>query len=64
MITKALFAKLNPYQRGFIVYWVGANDDEPNVPDETNPYPPGSRAAADWDRGQMAAILTAQDGEE
>lgn len=64
MITKKAFNALSPYGRGYMVYMCGERVDQPNVPDEPNPYPPGSRAARRWDRGQAAAVRDAQDGDD
>jgi len=63
-ITAQCFATLSPYARGYMVYLCGARDDVPNVPNERNPYPQGSRKAAEWDRGQAAAARDAQDGDD
>lgn len=63
-MTSAEFEALSPYDRGFVVYLCGARKDQPNVPDESNPYPPGSSEAAAWDRGAWSAYLGVLDGEE
>lgn len=64
VMTKAAFEKLGAYARGYAVYWCGENPEQPNVPNERNPYKPGTKAHAEWDRGQYAAMQDAQDGEE
>lgn len=68
MITKQQFDEFSAYGRGFAVYWVGSNPDEPHVPNEKNPYPHGSVEWADWNRGNqaamIAAMIAAQDSEE
>ena len=64
MITKQQFDEMSAYGRGFAVYWCGKNPDEPNVPDEENPYRHGTVEWSDWNRGQQAAVLAAQDSEE
>lgn len=58
------FEALRPWSRGFYVYLYGARYDQPNIPDESNPYPPGSKAAEDWTRGALAASLQAQEGDD
>lgn len=63
-ITKKEFASLSPYQRGYTVYWCGANPKQPNVPDEENPYPVNSLERAEWDQGAEAAARDAQDGDD
>ena len=63
-MTASEFAKLTPLQRGYAVYMLGERDDEPNVPNESNPYPAGSDDAMAWDEGQRRAVLVAQDSEE
>jgi len=64
MISKRQFLKLKPYERGYAVYMAGERDDEPNVPNEQNPYRHGSNNAAEWERGQQQAVLDVQDSEE
>jgi hypothetical protein len=63
-VTKREFAALKPRQRGYAVYMLGAREDQPNVPDESNPYPDGSRKHKEWAAGADAAALFAQDNEE
>lgn len=63
-MTAEEFAKLTPLQRGYAVYMLGEREDEPHVPNESNPYPAGSEDAASWDEGQRRAVLVAQDSEE
>jgi hypothetical protein len=64
VITAEKFSSMPPKVRGFAVYMFGERDDEPHVPNESNPYPPGSDDAAEWDEGQRLAVLEAQDSEE
>ena len=64
VLTAAEFAALEPYQRGYIVYMFGARDDQPNVPDEKNPYEADSAEAKAWDRGAVVACRDVQDMEE
>lgn len=64
LITKAQFESMTPYGRGYTVYMFGRDDNEPNIPDESNPYPPGSKESLGWIRGMTAAVLEAQDSEE
>ena len=61
VLSRHEFLALSPYDRGYAVYMMGAREDQPNVPDESNPYPNGSRRADAWRRGQQAACLDAQD---
>ncbi len=63
-MTAEYFAGLTAFRRGYAVYWFGENKEEPNVPDESNPYPPNSEDASRWDAGQFQAMLDAQDSEE
>jgi hypothetical protein len=58
------FLALSPRARGYLVYMYGERDDQPNVPNESNPYPSGSADADAWDEGQRRAVLVAQDSEE
>ena len=46
---------------GYVVYLAGERDDQPHIPDESNPYPEGSDKAGEWDRGQHEAVLQVQD---
>ena len=64
MVTKDEFDALSPVARGYVVYTLGCREDEPNVPDETNPYPEGSTEQLDWARGMTRAVHNAQDSEE
>lgn len=64
MITRDAFLSLPPFDRRYIVYMAGARDDEPNVPDEPNPYESGSNAALEWNRGAQEAALHAQDSDD
>jgi hypothetical protein len=63
-MTQDDFARLAPQARGYAVYMFGSRDDEPAVPDEGNPYRPGSPEADAWDRGQQQAVLDVTDLEE
>jgi hypothetical protein len=63
-ITREAFLALSPRTRGYVAYMLGARDDEPNVPDESCPYPTGTEQAKEWDEGQFQAVLDAQDSEE
>lgn len=64
VVTAAQFAALSPRDRGFVVYWMGSRDDQPNVPNESNPYDAGSREAELWNQGQREAVIAAIDVEE
>ncbi len=63
-MTAKRFSALPPRARGYAVYMMGSRDDEPHVPDETNPYQAGSADAAAWNAGAWAAYLEVLDGEE
>lgn len=63
-MTAATFAALPPRARGYVVYMLGSRDDEPDVPDEANPYPDGSAEHREWKDGAWAAYLEVLDGEE
>ena len=61
VLTKEEFETLKPRTRGYVVYMAGNRDDQPNVPNEKNPYPAGSKEHEEWNEGQRQAILQAQD---
>ncbi len=61
MIASEDFKQLSPFQRGYVTYLNGLSEDEPNVPDEVNPYPPGSGYATAWRNGQQKAMIETQD---
>jgi len=61
MITEKQFKSLSPKMRGYMVYMRGARDDEPNVPNETNPFKPGSTKYILYQVGQNDAVIEAQD---
>jgi len=64
VITEEEFEALSPHGRGFVAYWYGSREDQPNVPDERCPYAEDSEEAREWHRGQQTACLAAQDSEE
>jgi hypothetical protein len=64
VISKEEFEAYTPCLRGYAVYMFGAREDQPNIPDERNPYPPGSDDAREWDEGNRLGARHAQDGEE
>lgn len=64
IFTKKEFEALTPKERGFVVYWCGENPKQPNIPNEKNQYPVGSREYKQWDEGAFEAMLAAQDSEE
>lgn len=55
-ITAQEFTALIPFLRGYVVGVWGTKDYEPNIPDENNPYAPGSQESTDWDAGINAGI--------
>lgn len=61
MMTKEEFTELDAFQRGHIVYMKGKHSDEPNIPDEENPYKPGALTHRRWNAGQQSAVIEAQD---
>lgn len=58
-ITAEQFAKMSPHARGYAAYMFGADSEQPNVPDENNPYPEGSTSHELWNKGQRSAVLAA-----
>lgn len=63
-VTKEEFESFSPFDRGYAVYMCGSREDQPNIPDEKNPYPDGSHERQRWNDGQLRAVLNAQDSEE
>lgn len=63
-ITAAEFEALTPENRGYAVYMAGCRPDRPNIPDEPNPYEPGSEEATQWAHGQQLALCETMDGVE
>lgn len=63
-MSRRAFMSLSPRSRGRAVYLLGAREDEPNVPDERNPYATGSRDAAQWDAGAWSAYLDVIDADD
>lgn len=63
-MTKEKFEALEPGARGYTVYMAGCHPDQPNIPDEKNPYPEGSVEHKRWEDGAMAAYLAVLDSEE
>ena len=60
-MTAEEFVALRPRGRGYAVYMAGARSDQPNIPNEKNPYPKDSLQAKAWDEGQFEGVLEAQD---
>ena len=58
MITERQFKRLNAFQKGFVVYMLGARTDEPHVPES---YEPTVRERAHYEFGQQSAVIEAQD---
>jgi hypothetical protein len=63
MLTKEEFDRLGPRSRGYAVYMMGSREDQPHVPDESNPFEYGSFEWEEWRIGQQKAVLEAQDSE-
>lgn len=61
VLTKSQFERLSAFKRGYCVYMAGCRRDQPNVPNEANPYPEDSRKAKQWERGALAACMEVQD---
>lgn len=64
VVTREEFEALPPFRRGWAVYMAGERDDQPNIPNEANPYPTGSVDADEWNRGQQVAMVQVLDSEE
>lgn len=64
IITADEFRLLSPFNRGYTVYMCGTCNDQPNVPDEQNPYIPNTPAYKRWEEGAMLAVREAQESEE
>lgn len=60
-MTAEQFNQLTAFERGYAVYMAGCRDDEPNIPDEGNPYPVGHAEHTQWCDGQNAAMLAVID---
>lgn len=63
LISRDAWQKLSPFDQGFILYMQGAWPTS-ELADVTNPHAEGSREHAEFCRGEMSAMLEAQDGEE
>jgi hypothetical protein len=63
LITRKEYDRLDAYQRGYAVYWQG---DLPGseLKDMSNRYPVNTKSWSEFERGQMQAMLDAQDSEE
>jgi len=61
VISAEEFAELPAFDKGYAVYMLGERPEQPNVP---LVYSPAVAEAEDYYRGQHAAMLAAQDGEE
>lgn len=61
VMTKEQFESLTPRERGYVVYLAGCRDDQPNIPDEANPYPRDTEDAREWREGQIQAVIETQD---
>lgn len=62
-LTKEEFENLSPKDRGFAVYMMGAREDQPNIPDEDNPYPENSQEYEEWEKGNWQGYLLVLDSE-
>ena len=63
LISLAEWQGLTPYEQGFVLYmqasWPGSE-----LEGLQNPHAPGSRAHAEFKRGEQRSVLVAQDSEE
>jgi hypothetical protein len=63
LITLAKYKKLTPLQQGFVQYMQGAWPTS-ELKNEKNPYPKGSKKYKEWNDGQTAGVLAAQDADD
>ena len=63
-LTKEEFESLSPTDRGYAVYMAGERDDQPNIPNEKNPYPKGTKEHEEYDQGAFMGVLEVQDYDE
>lgn len=61
MLTKEEFEALTPFQKGYAVYMAGSRDDEPNIPANYSPIWASPQDKADFEAGQLQAVLEVQD---
>lgn len=60
-ISASEFKRLGAKRRGWIVYMFGARKDQPNIPDEANPFPVGTVQHTRWNEGANEAAQLAAD---
>lgn len=60
-MTREEYDALEPRSKGVACYWLSAHN--PNIP-STCPYEKGTREYDDFQAGQFAAVLFAQDSED
>jgi len=58
VMTKSEFDCLSARQKGYVVYMVGARNDQPHVPET---YVPCGNDADEYGAGQSDAVLEVQD---
>lgn len=58
IMSKAEFAALSAWGKGYAVYMAGMREDQPNIPAH---YTPSPDERADYKAGQRAAVIEAQD---
>jgi hypothetical protein len=63
LLTLAEYVRLTPYTQGFFQYMQGGWP-ESELKDQGNPYELGTAEHREWERGQFAGVLEAQDSEE
>lgn len=64
VMSVATFESLTPYWRGYYVYMCGKNDEQPNIPDEKNPYPAQTAEHDAWNEGASKACFDVLDGDD
>jgi hypothetical protein len=54
-LTKEDVEALPPIVRGYLIGYLQKYGGNPRIPDESNPYPDGSRQAQEWNDGRNSA---------
>lgn len=63
LMTKAMWEKLTPKNKGYVVYWQG-NLPGSELKDVVCPYPLDSKERKEYAAGEFEAMMVAQDSEE
>jgi hypothetical protein len=61
LVTLEEWKTLSPRKQGYIIYMQANLPGSELKHHQKNPYPPGSQPHAEWNEGEMAAVLQAQD---